>query len=45
MILETKRLVIREYTPKDFGALYEILSDAETMKYYPTRPMMLCSFS
>ena len=35
MILETKRLVIREYTPKDFDALYEILSDAETMKYYP----------
>ena len=35
MILETKRLIIREYTPKDFDALYEILSDAETMRYYP----------
>jgi RimJ/RimL family protein N-acetyltransferase len=35
MILETKRLVIREYTSEDFDALYEILSDAETMKYYP----------
>ena len=35
MILETKRLIIREYTPKDFDVLYEIFSDAETMKYYP----------
>lgn len=35
MILETKRLIIREYTPDDFDALYEILSDGETMKYYP----------
>ena len=35
MILETDRLIIREYTPGDFDALYEILSDAETMKYYP----------
>ena len=35
MILETERLIIRGYTPGDFDALYEILSDAETMKYYP----------
>ena len=35
MILETERLIIREYTPEDFDALYEILSDEETMKYYP----------
>ena len=35
MILETERLIIREYTPDDFDTLYEILSDAETMKYYP----------
>ena len=35
MILETERLMIREYTLKDFDALFEILSDAETMKYYP----------
>ena len=35
MIIETERLRIREYTEKDFEALYEILSDAETMKYYP----------
>ena len=35
MNLETERLIIRKYTPDDFDALYEILSDAETMKYYP----------
>ena len=35
MTLETNRLIIREYTPDDFDALYEILSDAETMQYYP----------
>ena len=35
MILETERLIIREYTHDDFDALYEILSDEETMKYYP----------
>lgn len=35
MILETERLILREYTPEDFDALYEILSDAETMQHYP----------
>ena len=30
-MLETKRLLLREYTPDDFDALYEIMSDAETM--------------
>ena len=35
MVTETSRLIIREYTQKDFDALYEILSDGETMKYYP----------
>lgn len=35
MILETKRLRIREYTMDDFDGLYKILSDKETMKYYP----------
>lgn len=35
MMLETKRLIIREYTPRDFDTLFEILSDEETMKYYP----------
>ena len=35
MVMETERLIIREYSMDDFDALYEILSDAETMKYYP----------
>lgn len=34
-ILETERLILREYTMNDFDDLYEILSDAETMKHYP----------
>ena len=35
MILETKRLILRDYTLNDFEALFEILSDAETMQHYP----------
>jgi RimJ/RimL family protein N-acetyltransferase len=35
MIIETERLRIRPYSMDDFDALYEILSDRETMKYYP----------
>ena len=35
MILETDRLILREYTPDDFDALYEIIADSETMKHYP----------
>ena len=35
MIIETERLKIREYTIDDFDALFDILSDSETMKYYP----------
>ena len=35
IILETERLVLREYTYGDFDALYKILSDPETMKHYP----------
>ena len=35
MILETTRLILREYTPNDFEAIFEILSDAETMRHYP----------
>ncbi|MBR2943163.1 MAG: GNAT family N-acetyltransferase [Clostridia bacterium] len=35
MQLETKRLILREFAEKDFPRLYEILSDGETMKYYP----------
>ena len=35
MVLETDRLILREYVTKDFDALFEILSDAETMQHYP----------
>ena len=34
--LDKKRLVLREYTLDDFDGLYEILSDPETMKHYPS---------
>ena len=34
-MLETQRLILREYTLDDFSALYEILSDEETMQHYP----------
>lgn len=34
-ILETRRLILREYTPDDFEALYAIVGDAETMKHFP----------
>ena len=34
-MIETQRLILREYTPEDFNALYEILSDPETMRHYP----------
>ena len=36
IILETQRLRLREYTRQDFAALYEILSDAVTMRHYPS---------
>jgi len=35
MKIETPRLALREMTDDDFSALYAILSDPETMKYYP----------
>ena len=35
MVIETERLILREYTFEDFDALYEILSDKETMEHYP----------
>ena len=34
-IIETERLILREYVMEDFSALYNILSDGETMKHYP----------
>lgn len=35
-ILETQRLILREYTMDDFQELYAILSDPETMRHYPS---------
>ncbi len=34
-ILETNRLILREYTEDDFAALYALLSDPVTMQHYP----------
>jgi len=34
-ILETPRLLLREFLPEDADALALVLSDAETMRYYP----------
>ena len=34
-MIETERLLLREYTFEDFNSLYEILSDQETMEHYP----------
>lgn len=36
MKIETERLVLRPYTMDDFDALYEIVSDEETMQHYPS---------
>ena len=35
MVIETERLILREYTMDDFPALYQVLSDPETMQHYP----------
>ena len=34
-IIETQRLLLREFVPQDTDALARILSDAGTMRYYP----------
>ena len=34
IILETSRLILREYTLDDFDELYKLLSDPITMKHY-----------
>ena len=36
MRIETNRLILRDYTMADYAALYEILSDPETMQHYPS---------
>lgn len=35
IIMETPRVIIREYVQEDFDGLRDIICDAETMKYYP----------
>ena len=34
-VLETPRLVLRELTAADFGALYDVLADSDIMRHYP----------
>ena len=34
-MIETQRLLLRKFSREDFPALYEILSDPETMAHYP----------
>jgi RimJ/RimL family protein N-acetyltransferase len=34
-ILETERLILRQLTPDDFGALFAALSDPVAMQFYP----------
>ena len=36
MVLETKRLLLREMKTDDFDALFRVLGDPETMRHYPT---------
>ena len=35
MIIETKRLILRDYKESDYEGLRAIICDAETMKFYP----------
>jgi len=35
LILETERLILREYTMADYDALSQILTDPEAMQHYP----------
>lgn len=35
MRIETDRLILREYKTEDYDALYQIVSDPETMQHYP----------
>jgi ribosomal-protein-alanine N-acetyltransferase len=35
IVLETPRLILREFVPDDADALARVLSDPETMRYYP----------
>lgn len=35
MVIETERLILREYCLEDFEAILEILSDTEKMQHSP----------
>src|ERR1700750_3277976 len=35
IVIETTRLILREFVPADAGALAAVLSDPETMRFYP----------
>ena len=35
VVIETPRLILREFLPHDADALARVLSDAETMRFYP----------
>jgi [ribosomal protein S5]-alanine N-acetyltransferase len=35
-VLETSRLILREFVPEDVGALARVISDPETMRFYPS---------
>lgn len=34
-VIETERLLLREFVPGDMDALAEVISDPETMRFYP----------
>lgn len=38
-VLETERLVLRQLEPRDAPALFEMMSDRDTMRYAETAPM------
>ena len=35
MLIETKRLILREMGPEDYDALYRVLADSDIMRHYP----------
>lgn len=35
MLIETKRLILREMMPEDYEALYRVLADSDIMRHYP----------
>jgi [ribosomal protein S5]-alanine N-acetyltransferase len=37
IVLETPRLILRKFVPEDADALARVVSDPETMRYYPVR--------